>query len=208
MGTAPQLGELARETRCDFEEAVLRKALHSPRQEVDASVPVGFASRRRVSGRSRGGAGGSPGPSGIRWLARAFAVWVAIAVAETLHGVARTLLLAPILGDRPSRQLGVLVGSIMILGIAWLSSGWILATTRAQQLAVGLLWLVLMLAFEVGLGRSVGFSWERILAEYDPARGGLMMLGMGVLLLAPLLAAEGRRAVKRHAGQRAGERRD
>jgi hypothetical protein len=128
-------------------------------------------------------------------LVRAFAIWILIAIAETLHGVARTLLLVPILGDRPARQLGVFVGSIMILGIAWLSVNWIAAKTRPQLLAVGILWLVLMLAFEIGLGHAVGFSWERILSDYNLAQGGLMIIGMGVLLLAPLLAAEGRRAV-------------
>jgi hypothetical protein len=125
-------------------------------------------------------------------LARAVAIWILIALAETLHGVARTLVVAPILGDRPSRQLGVFVGSMLILGIAWLSVTWIRATTRPQLLAVGLVWVVLMLAFEVGLGRAVGASWERILSDYDPRQGGLMILGMGVLVLAPLLAAGGR----------------
>jgi hypothetical protein len=134
----------------------------------------------------------TPGPSPTLLLARAFAIWILIAVAETLHGVARTLVVVPILGDRPSRQLGVFVGSAMILGIAWLSVTWIRATTRPQLLAVGLLWIVLMLAFEIGLGRAVGASWERILSDYDPRQGGLMILGMGVLLLAPLLAARGR----------------
>ena len=142
----------------------------------------------------------APGSSATMLLVRAFAIWILIAVAETLHGVARTLLLMPILGDRPSRQLGVFVGSIMILGIAWLFVNWIRATTRPQLLAVGLLWLVLMLAFEIELGWALGFSWERILSDYNPAQGGLMIIGMGVLLLAPLLAAEARRAIKRQEG--------
>ena len=146
----------------------------------------------------------APGPSATMLLVRAFAIWILIAVAETLHGVARTLLLMPIVGDRPSRQLGVFIGSIMILVIAWLFVNWVRATTRPQLLAVGLLWLVSMLAFEVGLGRAVGISWERILSDYNPAQGGLMIIGMGVVLLAPLLAAEGRRAIKRQEGLQKG----
>ena len=123
-------------------------------------------------------------------LVRALAIWALIAIAETLHGAARTLFLVPILGDRPSRQLGVLVGSIMILVIAWLFVRWVRATTRPQLLAVGLLWVVLMLAFEIGLGRALGLSWDRILSDYNPAQGGLMIIGMGVLLFAPLLTAK------------------
>jgi hypothetical protein len=126
-------------------------------------------------------------------VARAFAVFVLIAVAETLHGVARNLLLTPGVGDQLSRQVGVLTGSLMILAIAWLFAGWTGATTRPQLLAVGALWVALMVAFEVGLGRLFGFSWDRILSDYDPRQGGLMLLGMGVLLFAPLLAAKARR---------------
>jgi hypothetical protein len=54
---------------------------------------------------------------------------------------------------------------------------------------VGLVLVVLMLAFECGLGRALGYSWDRILADYDPSRGGLMLLGMIGLLYAPRFAA-------------------
>jgi hypothetical protein len=131
------------------------------------------------------------------FLVRACAIWILIAVAETLHGVGRTLFLTPALGDHLARQLGVFIGSLMILIIAWLFVSWIGATTPLQLLAVGLLWLVLMFGFEIGLGWVMGFSWERIVSDYDPTRGGLMLIGMGVLLFAPLLAARARCASRR-----------
>ena len=49
----------------------------------------------------------------MRWL-RALAVWLAIVVAETLHGIARTLWLTPIVGDHAARQIGVGTGSVLI----------------------------------------------------------------------------------------------
>ena len=134
------------------------------------------------------------GPSATTLVVRGCTVWMLIAVAETLHGVGRTIFLTPALGEHLARQVGVFIGSIMILAIAWLFVGWIGGTTPRRLLAVGLLWLVLMLAFEVGLGRAVGLSWERIASDYDPTQGGLMLVGMGVLFLAPLLAAKARRA--------------
>jgi hypothetical protein len=40
------------------------------------------------------------------------------------------------------------------------------------------------------LGRlALDYSWDRIAAEYDPAQGGLMWMGMLLLLSAPLIAA-------------------
>ena len=46
---------------------------------------------------------------------RAIAIWLLIVVAESVHGVIRQLFIAPILGDLPARQLGVFIGSVLIL---------------------------------------------------------------------------------------------
>ena len=40
-------------------------------------------------------------------------------------------------------------------------------------------------AFEVALGRLTGVGWNRILADYDIARGGLMPLGLLAMVLTP-----------------------
>ena len=69
--------------------------------------------------------------------------------------------------------------------------------TRARDLlAVGLLWLVLTLGFEILVGRLVvGASWERLAADYNVLEGGLLPFGMLVLLLSPLIAGRLRRRV-------------
>ncbi|WP_295581427.1 hypothetical protein [uncultured Lamprocystis sp.] len=77
----------------------------------------------------------------------------------------------------------------MILLIAYLAIGWIGARDAKPLVAVGLLWLILMLCFEVGVGRAVGLSWERIIADYVPWQGGFMIGGMVILALSPLIAA-------------------
>ena len=123
---------------------------------------------------------------------RALLVWVMIAVAESIHGTLRQLFIAPVLGDLHARQLGVLVGSAIILAIAWLSIRWIGAHTFTRQLQVGVVWVVLMLAFEFGLGAALGYTRERMLADYDLTRGGFMALGILCMLFAPALAAKAR----------------
>ena len=129
-----------------------------------------------------------PTPSGTMW-ARALAVWALIAMTESVHGTLRQLFLAPLLDDFRARQVSVFTGSILIFLIALLLIRWIGATRTRTLLAVGLLWLVLTLIFEVSLGRVLGIDWRRILADYDVRHGGLMLVGMVVLLLAPLAAA-------------------
>lgn len=123
------------------------------------------------------------------FLLRAFVVWLIIIVAESIHGVVRTLLLAPIVGDRAARQIGVLIGALLIFVIAYLCIRWIDARTKLQLLGVGLLWVVLTLLFELGLGRLVlGLPWERIAEDYEPTRGGFLGLGLLFMAVSPLLA--------------------
>jgi hypothetical protein len=116
-----------------------------------------------------------------------------IILAETLHGLAREIFIAPVLGDLRARQVGVFIGCVLILLIAWPTARWVGARTTRTQLWVGAYWVALTLAFEFALGRALGASWERIFEDYNPARGGFMMLGMVFLFLSPMLAARLRR---------------
>jgi len=127
----------------------------------------------------------------VSWR-RAIAAWLAIVVAESIHGTIRQLFIAPALGDLPARQLGVLTGSIIIFVIAWLSVRWIGAGTLRAQLQVGAAWVALIVAFEIGLGSALGYTRERILSDYDPSAGGYMLFGLLFMLLAPALAAQAR----------------
>jgi hypothetical protein len=120
---------------------------------------------------------------------RVLGVWLVMIAAETVHGVLRQMLLVPLVGDLRARQIGVALGSAIILAIAWWLAGSVGARTVRAQLAVGVAWVVLTVAFELGLGMLLGLSRERLLADYDPRAGGLMPLGLLVLALAPVFAA-------------------
>ncbi len=121
---------------------------------------------------------------------RATLVWLVIAVAETVHGIIRVRLLNRHLGDKRARRVSVLSGSLIIFLIALGTVRWIGVDSSRDCLVIGGLWLVLMLAFDFGLGRFYfGFSWKRLLADLDPRQGGLLGFGMTFLFFAPLLAA-------------------
>jgi hypothetical protein len=48
-----------------------------------------------------------------------------------------------------------------------------------------------MLAFEIALGRLVfRSSWQRLAADFDCGKGGLLSVGMLVLLIAPVLVGK------------------
>lgn len=131
-----------------------------------------------------------------RWLPRAASAWLLVAAAETLHGIARTLWLAPILGDQRARQWAIITGLLLILLVALLTVRWIGARSARALLAVGVLWAVLMLAFDVALARWVfGFSWVRVAEDFDPRQGGFLGIGMVAMVGAPWLAARLRHLV-------------
>jgi len=122
---------------------------------------------------------------------RALVVWLVLIAAEIVHGVVRAVVLVPRLGPFRSNQIGVLTGSMIILVVATFFVRWIGTTDRSRLLMVGLLWLVLTLAFEMLFGRLVvKASWERLLADYNVLEGGLLPFGMMVLVLSPLIAAK------------------
>ena len=106
---------------------------------------------------------------------------------ETTHGILRGLLLVPLTGQIRANQIGVGVGSLLILVISILTIKWIKAVRTRELLTVGLIWVILTLGFEVGLGYAFG-GWERVFMDYDPRQGGLMPLGLLIMLCSPLIA--------------------
>ena len=122
-------------------------------------------------------------------LRKALIAWLLIALAETVNGTIRELFITPVIGQLSAHQLGFFIAITLILFIAWITAPWIKAETFKAQLVVGILWLILMLVFEFGLGFVLGFSWEYLLADYNLARGGLMSFGLVIMLLAPAFGA-------------------
>jgi hypothetical protein len=117
-------------------------------------------------------------------LSRAMIIWLLIMAAESLQGAARHLLLSPAL-EQALHQLSVIIGLVVIFAITWGFMPWLRIGSARQALAVGGLWALLTLAFEFGVGRLLGASWSRILADYDLPHGGLMALGLLAMGLTP-----------------------
>lgn len=124
-------------------------------------------------------------------LRRGLIVWFLIILAESVHGVLRTMLLEPLIGDLSARQIGVVIGTAMILAITFIFVRWLKGNSGRQFLLIGLMWVVLTVGFEILLGRYVmRLSWERIWSDYDVANGGLMLFGLLAMLFAPWIMAK------------------
>jgi hypothetical protein len=124
-------------------------------------------------------------------LLRSIAIWLIFIVIESINGTIRTLWLVPLLGDLRAHQISFVTGSLLILTIATIFVRWLNISSFAQSIGIGVLWMVLTLLFEMGLGRlAFGYSWAQIAADYNLFQGRLMSLGLVLLVLAPLIATK------------------
>jgi hypothetical protein len=115
---------------------------------------------------------------------------VLLVATEVAHGVARTVWLAPVVGDFRARQIAVFSGSLLVLTIVSLTIRWMQVPTTRLLVAIGLLWVLLTVGFEIGFGRVVmDLSWTRLTSDYDLLEGGLLPIGLLVMALSPWLAA-------------------
>ena len=121
-------------------------------------------------------------------LFRAILAWALIIAAESVHGALRRILLDPDTAFA-LRQVSVGVAVLIVFAVTWGSSRWVAVRGTGALLGVGLLWVVLTLAFEFGLGRALGMSVQQIAEGYDLSKGNIMPLGLLATALAPWIVA-------------------
>jgi hypothetical protein len=130
-----------------------------------------------------------------RAITRAFFVWLLMMIAESVHGTLRRFFLTPYVGDFRARQIGAVVGSAIILALAYLFIAylfieWIGAKDTGALWAVGVMWFAMSLVFEFTLGRfAFGYTWQRILEDYDLSKGGLLLFGVVWMAFSPMAAS-------------------
>ncbi len=118
------------------------------------------------------------------WL-RALLVWVLLVGLAILNGTGREALLSPRLGATA----GHLVSSVLHAGLigltAWLTIPGIAPGTARRAWAVGVLWVVLTIAFEFLVGHyAFGHAWPTLLADCNILRGRVWLLVLVTTLVA------------------------
>ncbi|RPE66743.1 hypothetical protein EDC62_1815 [Tibeticola sediminis] len=121
-------------------------------------------------------------------LFRILALCVLLAAVETLHGIARTVWLAPRLGKARALRWSIVTGALLATGVcAWQVPGLGLHGF-APHLALGVVLALLMAGFDLAMGMLVlRRSLARALEDFDPRTGNLLLLGLFWLALAPAL---------------------
>ena len=111
---------------------------------------------------------------------------VLLAGAETLHGIARTVLLAPRVGKALAIKLSVVTGTLLAFGLCYFFVPAIGAVGVQEHLFLGLGLAGFMAAFDVAIGRFVmRLKWARIWQDFNPGSGNFLSIGLALLALIP-----------------------
>jgi hypothetical protein len=122
-------------------------------------------------------------------LFRTVGVWLIILVVAVLNGGVREILVAPRFGAATGHIVSTIILSTVIFLAAQKSISWIDPKSASDAFAVGMIWLLLTLAFEFLAGHYLfGTPWDMLLADYDVVRGRIWVLVLMSTLLAPMWA--------------------
>lgn len=119
---------------------------------------------------------------------RIVSLCVVLAGVETLHGIARTALLAPRVGKALAVKLSVVSGTVLAFVVCYLLVPAIGLQGLLPHLYLGLGLAAFMAAFDVLIGRAVlRFKWPRIWRDFNPASGNYLSVGLLLLAFLPAL---------------------
>jgi hypothetical protein len=131
---------------------------------------------------------------GAMLIVKAFGVWLVILVCAVLNGTLREFALLPAFEKPVAFVMSGLLLSLLIIGVSLVLVPRIGRLSRLQAMIVGVFWLLLTLAFELGFGRLVQHrGWPELLAAYTFKDGNFWPIVLVVTLFSPLIAVRLRR---------------
>lgn len=105
-----------------------------------------------------------------------------------LHGIARTVWLAPKVGKVLAVKLSIVSGTLLALGVCYLFVPGVGLRGLKQHLLLGVGLALFMAAFDVAVGKLImRFQWPRIWRDFNPASGNYLSIGLVLLALMPSL---------------------
>jgi len=121
-------------------------------------------------------------------LARAAFVWFLIMVAAILNGALRDMIVVPRTSELAARALSCVTLASAIVFVTWLTIGWMGPTSSRDAWRIGVMWLVMTLAFELGAGHYLFHTpWAALIADYNLLAGRLWILVLIATLTAPVV---------------------
>ncbi|UCF06554.1 MAG: hypothetical protein JSV33_05875 [bacterium] len=124
-------------------------------------------------------------------LWRAIIIWLILVVLAVINGITRNALISPRFGEHSGHIISTIILCVAIFVVSIISIRWIAPKAERDALLIGILWVLLTVAFEFIAGHYLfGNSWEKLFADYNILRGRIWVLVLIASLISPLLAAK------------------
>lgn len=123
-------------------------------------------------------------------LIRGLSLCIVLAGTETLHGIARTVLLVPRLGKGRALKLSIVSGSALGFLVCYALVPGVGLKTIPEHLYLGMVLALFMAGFDLAMGKLLlRRSWSKAFSDFNPATGNLLIFGLVLLVFFPALVA-------------------
>jgi hypothetical protein len=121
-------------------------------------------------------------------LTRYVLAWIPMLVIAVANGAFRQATFAKVMPELRAHQLSTLIGSVLIGLFIWCVVRWWPPSSGRQAVHIGLVWLLLTVAFETYMGLVLAHRpLSEVLHDYDLLAGRVWVLFLVWLTLAPWL---------------------
>ena len=122
---------------------------------------------------------------------KTFALWFLLVVLAIVNGTLREKVLIPALGASTAMQISGVTLSLSIFLVSWLAMPWLGPLPSPWFFFMGLMWLLMTLAFEFGFGHFIAHkSRAELLDAYNFSKGNLWVIVLLATFISPWLAAK------------------
>ncbi len=128
-------------------------------------------------------------------IRKSLLIWVAIIPLAILNGGLREKVIIPLLGEKYGLPLSGILLCLLIFILCYIFIPRIGKGITKTYWQVGLLWMLLTIAFETVFGLLSGNTLPELLNAYDITSGNLWLLVVLFTSIAPWLAAKSRNLV-------------
>lgn len=121
---------------------------------------------------------------------RILSLCVMLAAAETLHGIFRAAVLVPRIGKKSALKVAIVTGSLLAFGVCFALVPGVGLQGLREHFYLGAGLALFMAGFDVAMGRLLlRRSWKKVLADFDPSTGNLLIVGLALLVTFPALVS-------------------
>lgn len=123
-------------------------------------------------------------------IKKSILIWSSIIPLAILNGILRDKIIAPIIGEKYALPLSGATLCLLILLIARIFIPRLGKGNKQMHLKIGLLWVLLTVLFEFGMGLLQKKPFSEMLNAYDVTTGNMWLIVVLFVGIAPFLATK------------------